>query len=432
MNMTTNQQYLDEAIAIADRIASEAVYYRGSANWVHRRFALASTTQPDSHPSLTTLKPIVYDGTPGVALVLARVSRFSGEREHKRAARGAIEHALRAVRGDAADLVGLGSKNRFGFYSGLLGVAWAAEEVSRACGDETYARACRSILRDLAMDLASPHETDVMFGNAGAIPALLDLASRGFEEARALAIALGDDLVRSATREPNGLSWTSGFARRKRMPNYLGFSHGVAGIGWALARLYRETGGTKYAETASGAFEYERAHYYDDLGNWPHFSEKPGPDGRYGCSTAWCHGAPGIGVSRALSYPLLKDRRMKREMRVARDSTRADLAKRFEFSGLEVTACHGITGTVECLAMIEEAIGGPAWSDARAVADYLLDRYGPYARKRWGEGIEYPTGAAAGMPPGLLTGGAGIAHFYLRCHDPARVPTLLVPGCTMT
>ena len=77
-----------------------------------------------------------------------------------------------------------------------------------------------------------------------------------------------------------------------------GFSHGAAGIAYALLRLYAVTGDLTYKKAASEGIAYECGVFSASVGNWPNlrsFSEQIGqPD----FMVSWCHGAPGIGLGR--------------------------------------------------------------------------------------------------------------------------------------
>jgi lantibiotic modifying enzyme len=79
-----------------------------------------------------------------------------------------------------------------------------------------------------------------------------------------------------------------------------GFSHGAAGIAYALTRLYEITCKDTLLGAAQEAVEYERSVFMADFDNWPDlcYSEPMEVD-----TSAWCHGATGIGLSRLVSLP---------------------------------------------------------------------------------------------------------------------------------
>ena len=71
------------------------------------------------------------------------------------------------------------------------------------------------------------------------------------------------------------------------------------------------------------AFAYERAHFDASEGNWPDLRDEPGGTRRgQRYMTAWCHGAPGIALSRLRAYELLGDETCKDEAITALQTTR--------------------------------------------------------------------------------------------------------------
>src|SRR5262249_27256716 len=152
--------------------------------------------------------------------------------------------------------------------------------------------------------------------NAGAIAALVVLLNI-LNDASLLdfAVRLGNELLQTADETDAGCSWKSAAPPTHR--NLTGFSHGTAGVGYALLELFQATGDSKYHRAAERAFDYER-HWFDaDVGNWPDFREEPSQGKRskrsLSFATFWCHGAPGIALSRLRAYEILKDETCKAE-----------------------------------------------------------------------------------------------------------------------
>ena len=90
-----------------------------------------------------------------------------------------------------------------------------------------------------------PHPLDLMSGNAGAIPVLLELArDSGLAGYRDLATRLGQEIVGAAVRDELTCRWDPDLASGPRVSvaPLTGLSHGAAGIGLALYELYAATG----------------------------------------------------------------------------------------------------------------------------------------------------------------------------------------------
>ena len=93
-------------------------------------------------------------------------------------------------------------------------------------------------------------------GAAGGVLALLAYhRSTGSERALELARRCGERLLATVQPMEHGLGWVTPIAPRP----LAGFSHGAAGIAWALLDLAAETGEERFHEAALGAVAYERS-----------------------------------------------------------------------------------------------------------------------------------------------------------------------------
>jgi lantibiotic modifying enzyme len=199
-----------------------------------------------------------------------------------------------------------------------------------------------------------------------------------------------------------------------------GYSHGAAGIALALLELFARTGDERFREAALGGFAYERRHFSAEQQNWPDFRSfaSPTPE-RLGYSMAWCHGAPGIGLSRLRALALTGDLTYRREAEAALSATYRALAVPTAADGYSL--CHGLGGNAELFLVAAEILGEERY---RAVAESVGDRGIQTVhqhRNPWPCGV-----LSGGETPNLMLGTAGIGYFYLRLHDSARVPSALV------
>ena len=140
--------------------------------------------------------------------------------------------------------------------------------------------------------IEADQQLDVIGGCAGLIGSLLRL---GTESALQLALHAGDHLI---TQQSEHGAWSSSLSQS----GLLCFSHGVAGCAAALARLHTFTDEDRYYTSAMSALAYERARFNNENGNWPDYRtiynnhDSKRSDFMASC---WCHGAPGIALSRA-------------------------------------------------------------------------------------------------------------------------------------
>ncbi len=129
--------------------------------------------------------------------------------------------------------------------------------------------------------------------------------------------------------------------------------------------------------------------------------------------TAWCHGAPGIGLARLRCLQHLDDAAIRAEINTALQTT---LDQGF---GHNHSLCHGDLGNLELLLQASLTLDDPQWKTQvdRLAAIILesIDKHG------WLCGV--PLGVET---PGLMTGLAGIGYGLLRLAAPERVPSVLV------
>jgi lantibiotic modifying enzyme len=169
------------------------------------------------------------------------------------------------------------------------------------------------------------------------------------------------------------------------------------------------------------AFQYERTLFDSHSGNWPDFREQPSRGGlAKNYCVFWCHGAPGIGLSRLRAYSLLGEPILRDEALAAIRTTSCAIESALSAGTENYSLCHGLTGDAELLLQAARVLGPEmACRDLSvAVADVGIRSYAPSGR--------WPCGSGSGETPNLMLGLAGIGHFYLRLHDP-RVPSILMP-----
>ncbi|MGB7752744.1 MAG: lanthionine synthetase LanC family protein, partial [Candidatus Acidiferrales bacterium] len=412
----SKSDYLEVAARIASRLARQAIWHRNQCNWVGFQ-PLERSLTPQGNATLSALGPDLYSGTSGVALFLAELYGETGDAGVRRTALGAIRQAL-------SHLDVLPGAARPGLFSGWIGIAFVTARVGKILRDDDLLRSAMRIVRRCQREKLESWELDFMFGKAGTIVGLLIL--REMLDAPALldlCLPLARKILRKANKSKVGYSWPSSAMPARR--NLTGFSHGAAGIGYALLELFLATGDSKYRRAAESAFAYER-HWYDpSQQNWPDLREWPGqprPNRKaLPFMTAWCHGAAGIALSRLRAYEILKDSDCEAEARVALKTTRLAVESSLHSPNLNYSLCHGLAGNAEVLRS-GSSVFGPAASDARkaalTVASKGIETFG-----RTDDG--WPCGTPAGENPSLMLGLAGIGHFYLRLAVPS-VPSILI------
>lgn len=402
--------WLGAAAAIGRQMCSEAVWYEDRCTWVGAENEEGASGQVLlSHRALG---PDLYGGTSGVALFLANLYCAVLDPDVRRTALGAIRHALTHIEDISPD--------GWAVYTGRSGVLMAAAIVGRATGeDELLDRVHRGVADARP---GPPEHFDIISGHAGAVLGLLCLSSllgnSGLTES---AVRFADALLGGATRVGEELSWAP--PQSPRSPHLAGYSHGAAGAARALLEIHVATGEAAYRDAAEGAFAYERRLFDPRRKNWPDLRGVARPGGQApgagpGWATYWCHGAPGVALSRLRAVELLADGPCRLEA-VAAAETTSRMVVSWLAAGANYSLCHGLTGNVEMLLYADDVLGTDNGHQlAGEVAERGVERFS-------NRGRHWPCGTIEGGTPNLLLGTAGIGLFYLRLRDPS-IPSVLL------
>jgi type 2 lantibiotic biosynthesis protein LanM len=359
--------------------------------------------------------PEVYNGLCGIALLLAgyRAETLAGRADPMSEVDSLLTAVLRGIRLEedrrAADRrTGLLTPRPLppGAYLGLGARIWtwlALDQFGPADQVRDGVDRATALAEVLPPAVAADESFEILGGMAGAVTPLLALARRtGEDRWIGLAARIGARLAESARWEDGTAQWPT-----QRWPRGLaGFAHGTAGIGWALARLTEVTG--DFGPLADAAFNYVDTLYHSDLGGWLDARE-PEPF----ITTAWCHGATGIGLAAAdLFTRTRRDRYADMLRRAAASVWRSGM-------NWNHTLCHGDAGGWELLTVALRH--GLAPDDVR---QDLLDANLIASPSRHG----VITGLAKdAYSPGLLPGSGGVIYQLLRQPANCPLPSLLLP-----
>jgi hypothetical protein len=397
---------LAAAQAIAARICVDAVWDGDRCTWLNCTPVGAGNTE-----AIAAARADLYDGTLGIALFLAEINAASPYGLFSRTALGALAHAH-------------SQSDRFlatascGFHAGIAGAAWAVWRAGALLDHPGLAARARALADHLADRKPASREIDIIDGCAGAIPVLLRLgqayASESLIEA---AVRHGEHLLDQAQTTAGGVSWRS--ENLDTHGNLTGYSHGVSGVATSLLELHRAIGRPVFREIAEEALRYERGWYIPELRNWrdlrnPHAPGRP-PD----VATAWCHGAPGIGIARLRCMKLLGRRGdLEEDLDAALATTQESLG-----SMRSHCLCHGSLGNAELFLLADQRGLGKAFAGA-------AQRAAEAAVREVAAGEPWRCGTMSGrVNYGLMTGLAGIGYQLLRTRAPNVVESvLLAPG----
>ncbi len=396
-----HEQLLGAAQAIGERLGKLALRGSQCLSWI------GLTLDDRDQWRLTPLETDLYDGLPGVILFLAYLDAVTGEGKYSELARQALVTFRRQVEQTRSSLETIGG------FVGWGGIIYTLTHFGIIWNDATLLREAEEIVELLPPLIDKDNHFDVISGSAGCIPALLCLYHCA-RSPRALSVAVkcGERLLSQAQTFDSGIGWVIPGTGKRPLT---GFSHGAAGISWALLELSAASGEERFRKAACDAIAYERALFSPDAGNWPDLrasDDSVTESDKQKFMVAWCHGAPGIGLARLGSLEHLDDPSIRSEIETALQTT---LSRGF---GRSHCLCHGDLGNLELLVQASQMFGSEWQEHLNRLTSIIVNSIN---RLGW----------LCGNPmrlesPGLMTGLAGIGYELLRLAEPERIPSVLV------
>jgi len=403
---------LKTAEAIGDLIVQRALVAGPQCTWMG---GVPATYHDDPSRSIIyrTLGQPLYDGAAGVGVFLAGLSRSTNNGMAALTARRAMQFSLNG-----------GPRNNLGvgLYDGSAGVHVAVDLVDGLLTDRKR-RATRGAMGLLGAAEEAVHDSptvDLLSGHAGVLLALLSQFPSLTRRELNTAIALGEMLLANAVKKSSGLAWPSAPSIAKRP--LLGMSHGVSGIALALAVLAAVSEQERFRDAAQQAMDYENSLFDEASGNWPDYRLPPQElDQRLPRPSLsfWCHGAPGILLSRVLIDHLGSgDPTWVPE---ALEKTRAAIRESLMTPGGDMSLCHGLSGLIDILLHATQMPDTRDPGDLESIRGFV-----DAAARIMDSGQGMPCGTHGGETPSAMLGLAGIGMVLLRIHD-ETLPSLLNP-----
>lgn len=397
---TCRGDFLAGAVSVGEYLQSKAIRGPVDACWI------GANLEGVEH-WYWVLSPIgtnIYDGVGGMALFFGYLAAATDRNDFEALARAALEPARNHLR--MSDPPGY---SNIGAFTGRASHIYVLSHLSMLWNEPALLEDALAGLPELENQIPLDKNLDILGGAAGCIVVLLDLYRRT-GELRALRAAqrCGERLLEAA--EPRGSGW--GWVVAAASEALAGFSHGAAGIVWALLELAAATGDERYREAACQGLAYERDLFVPDIGNWLDLRkfDNGSPSGFH--PTAWCHGAPGVALGRLLALRHIDDPTIHEEITTGIETT---LCQGF---GGSHSLCHGDLGNIDIVHFAGETMGKKEWQ--QAALDYGTIVLREVQAGRWRCGLPKYT-----ETPGLMTGLAGIGFGLLRLWSPADVPSVL-------
>ncbi|MDI1431417.1 type 2 lanthipeptide synthetase LanM family protein [Polyangium sorediatum] len=398
--------FVEEAVRCADELRKQAIKAKdGSISWFAPRYMMQA-----GRYRFQSIGWGLYDGVCGVAIFFSALNDVAGA-AYGKLALAALEPVLQLLRRGT-------SRQRFASQLGISGatglasVLYSLVQVGKRLGHGTLIDAALEAAPLITMDrIAADQALDIIGGSASAILGLLALhRETGAPSLLERAVACGEHLLAARRETPSGHRlWPAVNGRF-----LTGFSHGAAGVCYALLRLHEATRETTFRGAAEDALAYERSVFDADQENWPDLRGRETDVPAFGKS--WCHGAVGIGLSRLGGLHVLATPDIRQDIDVALRTV-----KTFDLHSADHLCC-GNFGRVELFLVAARRLGQPTLQEhAGRLAGELVER----AAARGGFSL-FPPFRREVPSPGFFQGMSGIGYTLLRLHDPNMLPSVLL------
>ena len=285
---TKTDRYINTAFSIGAQLAREAVWHNNACNWVGPSLEFIDNRFQVVEKALAADR---YSGIAGVALFLAELYGYTNDQVILNTLTGSLKTLSQQL--DNGKL-----SNKFGVFAGQLGGGYTCFEIGSKLSNPLWQELGLMYIDKVMAKPVPETEIDVISGAAGAIPVFIKLFNTTREKKYLdAANRLGIFLIDKATDQNNALCWKTVDAQHA----LTGYSHGNAGMAVALLDLYVHTNDDQFLQAAEKAFNYERQWFNPQENNWPDLREHTsGQPLKYG--DMWCHGAPGIALSRLKAH----------------------------------------------------------------------------------------------------------------------------------
>jgi hypothetical protein len=371
----------------------------------------------------------IYTGVSGISLFFLNLYKVTGNKKYlkicKDSLRWVIKHSKRS------------KYSNYSFIVGKMGIAYVLIKLAEVCKGN-YLKEALKIAKGCDTFFSFERlPCEYMHGASGILLALLHLYDATNEKWLLDKIDIYIKfIIDKAYYNHDGLHWDRSLNCIKSL---CGFSHGMTGIAFVFLELGKYYNNSAFYYIAEQLFSYESNFYSKKVKNWLDlrssiFDEKTEMEHktafmerRYNFFTeekfpnAWCHGAPGIGLSRLRAYELLKKNIYRKEIEICVNKVMISKSFRKDPS---FNICHGLGGNLDLLIDVVKSL-----KDKR-IRRFLDITAGEMLKFHsinniYLSGIYTIVGDIEDYS--MFIGNAGIGYFYLRLIEPDKIESILAP-----
>jgi lantibiotic modifying enzyme len=283
--------FLELAIQIAYKLEQGSVRGNKGLTWVDLQ-GISFKTGFQPRPLTYEL----YDGIFEPAILFAAIFRVTNDEKFKFLCQDSLANFFDYIeQGSYESLIKIG----IGGTSGVSSIIYSLVKVSEFLNDPSILEYAVKISKFITNnEIEKDTLLDVTSGAAGAILGLLSLYKLTNDlNLLYKAYSCGELLLK------NRAYTMSGYKTWKTLGGFLtGFAHGASGIAYSLISLYQYIPNYNFLSAALEAFRYEASVFDNHTMNWPDYR-----DGQKSFMLGWCHGSPGILLSRIGCIKIIHD-----------------------------------------------------------------------------------------------------------------------------
>lgn len=429
-----HQQQLSTIDQAVIEIADELLAKRKSSN---KGFYWDNTTvEMISLEVVQQFTADLYNGNAGIIWFFTELYKVHPQTHYYETIIGGLEHLL----DDAQQ-----SPNNYSFFTGKVGLIYLLLQVYAITTDDGYIHKALAIAANCPSLTALQQEPRVIFdllsGIAGSVLVLTHLYAISNDKAVYQTLTAYTVFLLEHTRfAKQGFFWDQ--SENQIIP-VAGFSHGAGGIGYVLLQLGHYFKNDILTWCGKQGYIYENSLYNKRMNNWPDYRQGISDEKGFERAltafennknyflepremTAWCHGAPGIGLSRIATASYYHDIAFHNDIDKAVEKTVNDLHQ-FGFDDqrefLNYCLCHGYGGNALLLYEADRYKGEQKYASLRLdVAMAAIEQKRQRGYYRSGYSMLKDKEAE-----GLLLGTAGIGCFFLSFLNSTNFNNILLP-----
>lgn len=396
--------FLGEAILIGEYLLANAIKGVNLDN--EEEFSWISTVIEGKNELTWSISPIgvdLYNGNSGIALFFGYLAELTNRKDFKDASIKSLRPVKDALLTLKESAITEKTLIPIGAYSGVSGYFYSLFQLGTLWDDSSLLKEVLSSLFIFEKLIPNDNTFDIIAGASSAIPVLLGIYEKTkYLPALEYAKQCAYHLINNSEKYEKSIAW-----RQEGDSNaYTGFAHGTSGIAAMLGQVYSYAPCDQLKNAIINALYYERRYFDSDLKNW----HSPGRDSD---SVAWCHGAPGVLLSRLLLKKVgIEDEYFKKEIETALQTT-------LEFGfGNNRSLCHGDFGNIEIFRLASQILNEEKWLNfADSASNQVLQ---VIKERNWKNGVSRGVESV-----GLMTGLSGYGYGLLKQFSPSRVPSIL-------